>query len=49
MAAQRGGSEPEQQAAIEHLRQVQAAQTERLKQIAAHSQSRIATLEMMKQ
>jgi hypothetical protein len=46
--AQNNGSESEQQAALKQLQQVQAEQTEKLKQIAAQSQARIQALEQIK-
>jgi hypothetical protein len=47
-AAQNGGSEAEQQAAMKNLQQVQAEQTERLKAIAAKSQAQIDALKQLK-
>jgi hypothetical protein len=47
-AAQNGGSEAEQQAAIKDLQQVQAEQAARLKAIAAKSQAQIETLKQVK-
>ncbi len=46
--AQNGGSEADQQAAIKHLQQVQAQQTEKLKQIAARSKAQIDTFQQLK-
>lgn len=46
--AQNGKSEAEQQAAMKHFQQVQAEQTEKLKQIAARLQAQIATLKQIK-
>lgn len=46
--AQKGGSDADQQAAMKHLRQVQAEQTEKLKQIAARSQAQIDALQQLK-
>jgi hypothetical protein len=46
--AQNNGSEAEQQAALKLLQQVQAEQTEKLKQIAARSQAQIQALEQIK-
>lgn len=46
--AQNGGSEAEQQAAMKHLQQVQAEQTDMLKEIAARSQAQIAALKQLK-
>ena len=48
MQAQQGGSEAEQQAARAHLQQVQAAQTAKLKEIAARSQAQVEALEQLK-
>jgi hypothetical protein len=47
-AAQNGKSEAEQQAAMKNLQQVQAEQSEKLKQIAARLQSQLAALEQLK-
>jgi hypothetical protein len=46
--AQQGGAEAERQAARAHLQQVQAAQTEKLKEIAARSQAQVEALEQLK-
>jgi hypothetical protein len=46
--AQKGGSEDDQQAAKKHLLQVQAEQTEKLKQIAVRSRAQIETLQQLK-
>jgi hypothetical protein len=46
--AQNGGSNAEQQAAMKHLQQVQAEQTEKLKQIAARSKAQIDTFQQLK-
>ncbi len=46
--AQNGGSDAEQQAAMKHLQQVQAEQTEKLRQIAARSQAQIEALQKLK-
>lgn len=46
--AQSGGSEADQQTAVKHLQQVQAEHTEKLKQIAAALQARIAALSQLK-
>lgn len=46
--AKNGGSDADQQAAIKQLQQVQAEQTEKLKQIAARSQAQIDTLQQLK-
>jgi len=46
--AQNGGSDADQQAAMKHLQQVQAEQTEKLKQIAARSKAQIDTLQQLK-
>ena len=46
--AQNGGSEADQQAAKQYLQQVQAEQTEKLKQIAAKSKAQIDTLQQLK-
>jgi hypothetical protein len=46
--AQNGGSDAEQQAAMKHLQQVQAEQTEKLKQIAARSKTQIDTFQQLK-
>jgi hypothetical protein len=46
--AQNGGSEADQQAARNHLQQVQAEQTEKLKQIAAKSKAQIDTFQQLK-
>ena len=46
--AQSGGSDADQQAAIKHLQQVQAEQTEKLKQIAARSKAQIDALQQLK-
>ncbi|MBU6402646.1 MAG: Gldg family protein [Verrucomicrobia bacterium] len=47
--ARTGGSQVEQQAALEHLRQVQAEQTDRLQRIAARLQAQTAALTRLKQ
>jgi ABC-type uncharacterized transport system involved in gliding motility auxiliary subunit len=46
--AQNGGADAEQQAAMKHLQQVQAEQTEKLKQIAARSKTQINTFQQLK-
>ena len=46
--AQNGGSETEQQDAMKNLQQLQAAQTEKLKQITARSRAQIDAFEKMK-
>ena len=46
--AQNGGTDAEQQAAMKHLQQVQAEQTEKLKQIAARSKAQIDTFQQLK-
>lgn len=46
--ARNGGSEADQQAARKHLLQVQAEQTEKLKQVAARSALQIDTLQQLK-
>jgi hypothetical protein len=46
--AQNNGSEAEQQAALKQLQQVQADQTEKIKEIAARSQAQIQALEQIK-
>jgi hypothetical protein len=46
--AQNGGSDAEQQAAMKHFQQVQAEQTEKLKQIAARSKAQIDTFQQLK-
>ena len=46
--AQNGGSDAEQQAARKHLQQVQAEQTEKLKQIAGRSKAQIDTFQQLK-
>jgi hypothetical protein len=46
--AQNGGSEADQQAAMKHLQEVQAAQSEQLKQIAAKSRIQIEALRALK-
>jgi hypothetical protein len=46
--AQNGGSDADQQAAMKHLQQVQAEQTEKLKQIAAKSKAQIDALQQLK-
>lgn len=46
--AQTNGSEAEQQAAVKELQQLQAEQTEKLKQIAAQSQAQIQAWEQIK-
>jgi len=46
--AQNGGSEADQQAAVKHLQEVQTAQAERLKDIAAKSQAQIEVLRRLK-
>ncbi len=45
---QNGGSAGEQESAMKHLQEVQAAQAERLRQIAAKSQAQIAALQQIK-
>jgi hypothetical protein len=46
--AQRGKSEAEQQAAMKHLQQVQLEQADKIKQIAAQLQSRLAVFQQLK-
>ena len=46
--AQNGGFEAERQAAMKHFQQVQAEQTEKLKQIAAKSKAQIDTFQQLK-
>ncbi len=46
--AQNSGSEADQQAAMKHLQQVQAGQTEKLKQIAARSKAQVDTFQQLK-
>ena len=46
--AQNGGAEAEQQAAMKHLQEVRAEQTEKLKQIAAKSKVQIDTFQQLK-
>lgn len=46
--ARDGGSDAEQQAAMKHLRQVQADQAKKLQQIAASSQAQIEALQQLK-
>ena len=46
--AQNGGSAADQQAARQHLQQVQAEQTKKLKQIALRSKAQIETLQQLK-
>jgi hypothetical protein len=46
--AQNGGSDAEQQAAMKHLQQVQAEQTEKLKQIALKSKAQMDALQQLK-
>jgi hypothetical protein len=46
--AHNGGSDAEQQAAMKHLQQVQAEQTEKLKQIAAKSKAQIDAFQQLK-
>jgi hypothetical protein len=46
--AQNGGTDAEQEAARKHLQQVQAEQTEKLKQIAARSGAQIDTFQQLK-
>ena len=46
--AHNGGSEAEQQAAMKHLQEVQAEQTEKLKQIAGRSKTQIDTFQQLK-
>ena len=46
--AQNGGSEADQQAAKQHLLQLRAEQTEKLKRIAARSRAQIETLQQLK-
>jgi hypothetical protein len=46
--AQNGGTDAEQKAAAKHLQQVQAEQTERLKQIAARSRAQIDAFQQIK-
>ena len=42
--AQKGGSEADKQAAMKHLRELQAEQTEKLRQISARTQDQIEAL-----
>ena len=46
--AQDGGSDAEQKAALKHLQQVQAEQTEKLKDIAAKSKAQIDAFQQLK-
>jgi hypothetical protein len=46
--AQQGATEADRQAARAHLQQVQAEQTEKLKEIAARSQAQVEALEQLK-
>jgi hypothetical protein len=46
--ARNGGSDADQQATMQHLQQVQAEQTEKLKQIAARSKAQIDVLQQLK-
>jgi hypothetical protein len=46
--AHNGGSDAEQQAALKHLQEVQAEQTEKLKQIAGRSKTQIDTFQQLK-
>jgi len=46
--AHNGGSDAEQQAAMKHLQEVQAEQTEKLKQIAGRSKTQIDTFQQLK-
>jgi hypothetical protein len=46
--ARNGGSPGDQQAALRHLKQLQAEQTEKLKQIAARSKAQVDTLQQLK-
>ena len=46
--AQNGGTDVEQQAAMKHLQQVQAEQTDKLKEIAAKSKVQVDTFERLK-
>jgi len=46
--AQTGGAEADQQAAVKHLQEVQAGQTERLREIAAKSRAQIDTFRAIK-
>ena len=46
--AQNGGTDAEQQAAMKHFQQVQAGQTDKLKQIAARSKAQIDTFQQLK-
>jgi hypothetical protein len=46
--AQSGAPETEQQAAVQHLQQLQSEQTEKLKQVAARSEARIRALQWLK-
>ena len=48
LQAQHGGTEAEQQAAMKHLQQVQADNTEKLKQIAAQSKAQIDIFQQLK-
>ena len=45
---QNGGSDADQQAAMKHLQQVQAKQTEKLNQIASRSKAQIDALQQLK-
>ena len=46
--AQNGGSEADQQAAMKHLQELQAAQSEKLRKISARLQQQLTTLEQVK-
>jgi ABC transporter family protein len=46
--ARNAGSAPEQESAVKHLQDVQKAQSEKLREVAARSQSLIATLQQLK-
>jgi len=46
--ADNGGTEAEQQAAMKHPQEVQAEQTEKLKQIAVRSKTQIDTFQQLK-
>ncbi len=48
LQAQSGGSEADQQAALKHLQQVQAEQTEKLKQIAARFKTQVDVFQQLK-
>ena len=46
--AQNSGTDAERQAALQHLQQLQAEQTEKLKEIAARSKAQIDTFQQLK-